>query len=169
MKIVEALKKIKYLKTKVTDLTKKIREHCCDYDNMEPIYKDQQAQVMEWVQSCEDTIKEVLRLNIAIQRTNLETSATVQLAGKPVVKTIAEWIHRRRDLADTAKTVWTHLNEKGNKNIVGVMKEGKEDVARLRLYFDPKERDKKIGEYNEEPSLIDGVLEVTNAVTDLIE
>ena len=49
------------------------------------------------------------------------------------------------------------------------IKEGEQDVAKLRLFFDPKERDDKITEYTEEPSLIDGRLEVVNAVTDLIE
>jgi hypothetical protein len=36
-------------------------------------------------------------------------------------------------------------------------------------YFNPGERDKNIDVYRHEPGLIDRTLEVTNAVTDLIE
>ncbi len=40
---------------------------------------------------------------------------------------------------------------------------------RIRRYYDPAVRDAKRELYRGEPSIIDGVLEVVNATTDLIE
>ena len=42
-------------------------------------------------------------------------------------------------------------------------------IIKKRLYFDPVERDRKIELYRSEPSIIDSTLEITNAVTELLE
>jgi hypothetical protein len=41
--------------------------------------------------------------------------------------------------------------------------------VRIRRYYEPAERDKKVELYRTEPSVIDATLEVTNATTDLTE
>jgi len=173
MKIIEGMKKIKYLRKKVDDLTQKITINAADYDHEKPAYgtpEEQADQVKMWIQSAEDVIKEILSLRVSIQRTNLETDCTIEISGKPVTKSIAEWIHRRRDLAGLNKAVWNALGNSGRsqKHIAFKNAEGEEQVAALRFHYNPAERDLKKDIYTEEPSLIDGALEVKNAVTDLI-
>ena len=173
MKIIEAMKKIKYLIQKIDDLKGKIQSNCCEYDNNELLYGSedkQKAKISEWIQSCEDSTKEVLRLRFAIQKTNVKTELTIEIGGKFVMKTICEWIHRRRDLSKMDFDVWNCLGDRGNKKHIGYMdKKGEEFVAKLKMYFDPEQRDVKKDLYKQEPSLIDGSLEVKNAITDLIE
>jgi septal ring factor EnvC (AmiA/AmiB activator) len=170
MKIIEGMKRIKYLHQKIDDLTKKIKDHCADYDDSTEMYANQKEKIQEWIQSCEDSIKEILKLRIAIQKTNLATECTIELGEKQITKTIAEWVHRKRDLAGLSKNIWGSLTDRGLRKFIGVKKEGEEEsVAKLVLYFDSSFRDMKISEYAEEPSKIDGTLEVKNAVTDLID
>lgn len=170
MKIIEALKGIKDLHRKADDLVEKIKEHSADLDCETPKYPDQKRQVAEWVQSHSDILKEILRLKIALLRTNLATNVTIELGGKHVTKSIAEWIERRRSLAALEMKAWNSLTDKN-------LKEGYENrltpnspasLIKRRLYFDPVERDEKREMFREEPAKIDGTLEVANAVTDLI-
>lgn len=172
MKLIEALKKVKDLRRKVDDLTVKIREHCADYSHETPTYgtaEEQAAKVAGWVQARHDLIKEIMRLRIAIQHTNLVTCVTVEIGGKSVTHTIAEWIHRRKDLSALELQSWSSLT---NRNLrEGVMKQsnGTEMDVKIRRYFDPSQRDEMVDMLKSEPSEVDSALEVANAITDLIE
>ena len=73
MKIIEGLKKIKDLQKKADDLLDKVKRHSAYLNYETPVYKDQKTQVNEWIQSYGDILKEILRLRIAIQKTNLDT------------------------------------------------------------------------------------------------
>ena len=170
MKIIEAMKQTKYLRQKVDDLLGKIAGHCSDYEHMTAIYDNQKDQVSSWVQMAEDTVKEILRLRVAIQRTNIATEVSIQIGDKSVTKNIAEWIHRRRDLAKLNLDIWAALrSDEKHKFMAYKDASGEDQVSNLRLYYDPKQRDEKKDIFKQEPSLIDGALEVKNAVTDLIE
>lgn len=170
MKIIEAMKLIKSLMVKAEDLRQKIGNHAADLDFETPLYPEQKKTVAGWLQAHSDIMKEVLYLRVAIQKTNLATDVTITLDGKDVTKTIAEWIHRRRDLASLEMNAWKRLTDRGLKegfmpgSSPGVQKE-----VKIRRYFDPLERDHKIEVYTTEPHLIDSRLEVVNAVTDLID
>ena len=170
MKLIQALKQIKDLSKKEEDLVAKITKNCAHITIETPPYGERQKeQVSEWLQACEDLNKEILRLRIAIQKTNLETMVTIDLGGKQVTKSIAEWIHRRRDLAKADMVVWQCLTDKNIRE--GTMQKTTGDTVEVKIVrnFDPAERDKKIELYRSEPSIIDGNLEVVNAVTELIE
>lgn len=170
MKIIEAMKTIKSLQIKASDLQKKVSLYHADLSYETPAYGARQRdQIYEWIQSHSDTVKEILRLRLAIQRTNLKTKVTILLDEKQVEKSIAEWIHRRRDLAEMERNIWSSLNDKGLKE--GQTRQTSGDVVdvKIRRYYEPTERDHKVAVYREEPSIIDGTLEVVNAVTDLIE
>lgn len=171
MKIIEALKKIKDLKRKADDLKDKVGEYCADLDCDTPSYPDQKRQVSEWLQAHSDIIKEIIYLRVAIQRTNIETDVTIKLGDKYVTKSIAEWVHRRRDLADEEREIWSRLTDKSlmEKYRQKLTDRSPEVIIKRRLYFDPKERDEKRELYRSEPGLIDSTLEVVNATTDLIE
>ena len=169
MKLIEALKKVKYLKQKHDDIRMKIAEHSAYLSNEQPVYPNQKEQVAEWVQACHDILKEVLKLRIAIQRTNLATEVTIEFGGQNVTKTIAEWIHRRRDLADSEAKIHRSLTDKRLRE--GHIKQSTGEMLEVHIVrcYDPKTRDVNVELYTSEPFVIDGRLEVVNAVTDLIE
>jgi hypothetical protein len=169
MKLIQAMKQIKDLARKADDLKVKISQQCAHLSFETPTYGERQKeQVKEWLQAHEDILKEILRLRISIQKTNLATSVTIELDGKQVTKTIAEWIHRRRDLAKSAMDAWMRLTDKGLKEGIGVNSMNEKIDMKIVRNFDPAERDKKVELYRSEPSIIDATLEVANAVTDLI-
>jgi hypothetical protein len=168
VKIIEAMKEIKRLNEKAADLRKKVATHCADLDFETPMYPDQKRQVDEWMQSHSDTVARILQLRVAIQATNLQSSVAIELAGKHVTKSIAEWVHRRRDLAKMEVDLWGVLGDRGLKEGTAQQTSGQALAVKIRRYYDPAQRDQKLALYREEPSIIDAQLEVTNAVTDVI-
>lgn len=169
MKLIEAMKKTQDLQRKADDLVNKVGQHCADLSHETPMYPDQRKQVAEWIQAHSDILKEVLRLRTAIQRTNLATEVTIEIGGRQVTKSIAEWIHRRRDLAKAEAAMWSKLGDRGLREGMLQTSQGQTQEVRIRRYFDAAERDRKLEEYLSEPSAIDARLEVTNAITDLME
>jgi hypothetical protein len=172
MKIIEGLKQIKDLKRKADDLKALIRDNCVLSSLDTPKYGDvagQTKQVAEWIQAHRDIINEIMRLRIAIQRTNLVTEVIVELGGKKVSKSIAAWIHRRRDLAKEDLAAWDHLTDRGIKEGMGKSPSGEEMKVSIVRFYEPAMRDRMKDMLSSEPSLIDAKLEITNAITDLIE
>ena len=170
MKIIEAMKRIKHLQEKCADLRAKVGRYCTDLDFETPTYQpDQRAQIAEWLQSHADTVQEIAHLRVAISRTNLVTMVTIELAGHQVTKCITEWIHRRKDLAKLDLEMWAQLTDRNLKEGMMNTSTGGAKEVRIRRYFDPRMRDAAMASYKSEPAIIDGHLEVVNAVTDLIE
>ena len=170
MKLIQAMKKLKDLATKAEDLRKKVGLYCADLTIETAQYPDQRRQIAEWIQGHGDILKEILKLRFAIQKTNLATAVTMELDGKQITKSIAEWIHRRRDLAKWEMEMWARLTDRNLKEQnVQTTPGGVVTEVRIRRYFEPAERDSKIEIYRAEPSVIDATLETVNAVTDLIE
>lgn len=169
MKLIEAMKKLKDLNIKAEDLRKKVAMNCADLSIETPLYgADQKATVDGWMQSHSDILQEILKLRVAIQRTNIATTVTIEVGGKQVSKTIAEWIHRRRDLAKLDMDMWAKLGDRGLKEQnIQTSPGGPVTEVRVRRYYDPKERDAKLELYRSEPSIIDATLEVVNATTEL--
>src|ERR1700761_1685509 len=98
MKIIEAMKRIKQNKEKMADLQQKIGSVSANLSIETPVYGDKTAeQITEWIHSATDISQENVRLLVAIGRTNLATPVTITLGDKPVTKSIAEWVWRRRE------------------------------------------------------------------------
>ena len=169
MKLIEALKQIKALEVKASDLKKKISTFCADMTLETPTYPDQKAQVDSWLQAVRDTVFEIERLYVAIQRTNLATNITIEVGSKSVTKSIAAWIVRRRKLVVCERESWAVLSDKGMKEAVGQNSSGGVMEIKIRRYYEPALRDRMIAELTEEPTLIAGRLEIANATTDLLE
>lgn len=169
MKIIEGMKKLKDLQKKAGDIRDKVSLNCAISSIQSPIYDNQSNKISEWLQAHQDIMKEILKLRIDIQKTNLVTEVTIELGDKQVTKTIAEWIHRRRDLADYDKKLFRGLTDRGIREGNGNTPTG--DVIDIKIirYYSPEQRDAKISLYDSEPSLIDAKLEVINAITDLVE
>ena len=167
MKLIEAMKRIKELSVKAADLQAKVSVTCANLDYETPVYADPKSQVSEWIQAHGDILKEVLKLRLAIQRTNINTQVSMEIGGQQVSKSIAEWIHRRRDLAKMEFDMWSKLGDRGLKEGVINQSTGEPKAIKIVRHFDPKERDMRLDVYRSEPSKIDATLEVVNAVTDL--
>jgi hypothetical protein len=169
MKIIEAMKRIKHLQEKCADLRNKVGLYCADADFETPTYADQKGQIADWIQSHADTVQEIARLRVAITRTNLATPVTIELSNHQVTKSISEWIHRRKDLAKLDLEMWSKLTDRNIKEGFMPTTAGGTKEVKIRRYYEPKMKDAAMASYKSEPSVIDGYLEVVNAVTDLIE
>ncbi|MCK4307867.1 hypothetical protein KAW50_06560 [candidate division WOR-3 bacterium] len=169
MKLIEALKQTKDLTRKADDIKALVKSHCAISSLETQKYLDQTKQVSIWIQAYCDVLKEILRLRIAIQKTNLETEVTIKIDEKNVTKSIAAWIHRRRDLAAFELQIWQVLSDRGIHEGFGKSPTGDPIEIKVNRFYSPAEKDKKMEVYISEPSIIDGKLEVVNAITDLIE
>ncbi len=169
MKLIEALKKIKELQRKAEDLRDLVKNNCARSSLETDKYPQQAQKVGGWIQSHSDILKEILHLRTAIQTTNLKTEVTIELGEKTVKKTIAEWIHRRRDLAGLELSMWVLLSDRGIKE--GPIAGPAGDLVEIKIvrFYDPSERDNNRTLYQSEPIIIDSNLEVVNAITTLIE
>ena len=171
MKLIVAMKLIKELQVKAEDLRGKVKQYCADLDFETALYPDQKRQVSEWIQAHSDILKEILGLRVKIQRTNLATPVEIEIGGKLVTKSIAEWIHRRRDLAAAELLMWQGLTDKNLKEgqFLPATSPGVQPTpVKLRRYYDPSERDRNTELYRAEPGIIDRTLEVVNATTDVL-
>jgi len=174
MKLIEGLKQIKDLQRKAMDIREKIGQFCADMDIETPTYgtvETQTKQVAEWLQAHHDIIKEIENLRLRIQKTNLAIMVPIQFNEKSfVTKSIAAWIHRRKDLAKLEMTAWYGLTNRRLEPRALRTKDNTEvdKIINVRKYYNQQERDFKVEEYTSEPSKIDAALEITNATTDLI-
>lgn len=170
MKLIEAMKLIKEQQEKAQDLREKVKKHCADLDfETAPYGADQKEQISKWIQSHSDILKKILELRVNIQRTNLATTVEMDIDGKHVSKTIAEWIHRRRDLATSEMAMWAGLTDRAlQEGKLPSSQGGEARDVKIRRYYDPAERDRNIMLYKTEPGIIDRTLEVVNATTELI-
>lgn len=169
MKLIEAMKRVKLNEEKIAELQSRIASASAHLSIENPVYPDQSGKVKEWVQSCTDLTQECVRLLLAIQRTNLTTSVTIELGEKQVTKTIAEWVWRRRKYAAVDMATWQKLTDRGLKEGITGTPGGGQITLSITRYYDPYQRDGKITLYREEPSRIDMALEIVNATTDLLE
>lgn len=170
MKIIEAMKRIKLNREKLSDLHKKINSNAAHMNFETPLYGDRQRQqVAEWLQSTFDINQEIVRLSVAISRTNLATQVTIEIGGKLLTKSITEWVLRRREGAALDLAAWQQLTDRGLKEATAGSSTSIPVELKIVRYFDPVERDRKLTEFREEPHLIDSALEIVNATTDLIE
>jgi len=169
MKIIEGLKEIKLLQKKAEDLREKIRDHSAILSTEKPVYENQKDIINGWLQSHHDILERILSLRIRIQDTNLKTPVTIELDGKAVTKSIAEWVHRRRDLALLENDAWRMLTDRNLREGIISQTDGQKIKIEIVRYFDPMQRDNMKNLYSSEPTMIDSKLEVINAITDLIE
>ena len=104
----------------------------------------------------------------AIARRNLATSVTIELGGKSVTKTIAEWVWRRREYAKLDLLTFSKLTDRGLKEGQGQTSTGLPFEVKLVRHYDPSQRDAAMAMYQAEPHQIDAALEVVNATTELL-
>lgn len=168
MKIIEAMKKVKANKEKIADLQKKIGENSAHLSIETPVYPDADLKIAAWAQSCEDLVQENIALLTAIARTNLATTVAIEIGGKSVSKTIAEWVWRRREYAKVDLETWGKMTDRGLREGQGQSSTGVPIMIQIVRKYDPDRRDRRMDMYRAEPHAIDAALEVVNATTDLV-
>ncbi len=82
MKLIEALKGIKDLTRKAEDLQKKVKDNCAITNKQTPLYENQKEKIIGWIQAHKDVLKEILRLRLAIQKTNMATAVEITIDDK---------------------------------------------------------------------------------------
>ena len=170
MKLIEAMKRVKQNKEKITDLQKKVADHCANLSHETPVYgSETKTKVTEWLQACTDLSQENVRLLLAIQRTNLVTPVMLTIDGATVTKMIAAWVWRRREYAAMDLKTWQQLTDRGLKEGVAQTSTGQPFELKITRHYDPVMRDTKVSVYKSEPHEIDAALEIVNAMTDLLE
>lgn len=169
MKIIEALKQIKDINRRIEELKEQIAKFCMDMDYETPVYENQAEQIKSWIQSRHDLIQEILRLKKCIQVTNLLIDVTIKIGDNTITKSIAEWIVRRQTLSALELQAWEKLGQKPLKEGTVATSTGEKKDVKIRRYFSTEERDKMVNILRSEPILIDSHLEITNAITDLLE
>ena len=169
MKIIEAMKRVKMNKEKIADLRARVKETSAHLSFESPKYENPSERIKEWMQSCIDVSRDNAGLLVSIQRTNLATNVTIEIGGKSVTKSIAEWVWRRREYAKEDMETWQALTDRGLKEQQVRQSTGEIMDIKIVRNYDPNERDTNIAMYRDEPHLIDAALEIVNATTDLIE
>lgn len=169
MKIIEAMKKVKANREKITDLQKKIQGNCAQLSHETSPYSDPKKKVNEWAQSCRDLSQECVSLLTSISATNHATKVSIDIGGKSVEKSIAEWIWRRREFARIDQTTYASMSDRGLREGQMESSTGQPIQVTILRHYDVEMRDKLVSEFQEEPHLIDSALEVVNATTDLVE
>lgn len=173
MKIIQAMKEIKEQQQAIAELIKKVKDNAAQMDFETPRYggslDGQKATVREWIQSVHDRLERISNLRMSIQRTNLATMVAIKIGDKEITKSISEWIHRRRELAELEKTAWAALTDKNLKDgfLPATSTDAERKAAKVVLFFEPAERDRMVEMFRTEPGRIDSTMEVINAITDL--
>lgn len=169
MRIIEALKKIKYNRSKINDLTGLIAGLSAHMESETHLYPDAAKRVKEYQQSVWDTMKETNDLLLAVQRTNSHHKVTVEIGGVAVTKTITEWIFRRREGIQMENLALRALTDRRLKPTTIKNADGDVALDKPVLHFDPAKRDEKMLALSNEIQLIDSALEIANATLDLID
>lgn len=169
MKLIEAMKKVKGNREKIADLQAKIANNSAHLSHETSAYDDPKKKVNEWAQVCDDLSKESVNLLTRISKTNLETQVTIEIGGKTVTKSIAEWIWRRREFADVDLKTWRSMGDRGLKEGQMQSSTGQPIDVKIVRNYDIELRDKKMDEYSSESREIDSALEIANAITDLVD
>lgn len=172
MKLIEAMKAVKANKVKIADLQAKIAANSAHTSFETPLYgNNQQTQIGEWLRSAFDTARDNVKLLTRISKTNLQTPVTIDLGDRPVTKSIAEWVWRRREYASIDLATARSLSDRNLKegHINSTIPGGPPVTVTIVRYYEPTERDRLVAMYASEAAAIDAALEVANAITDLAE
>jgi len=183
VKTIEALKRLKEIPKKIEDLTKQVTKYCAFMSFETPTYTDKAEQtktVSGWLQAIHDLTMEYESLSARVAYTNLLTMVTIEIGARSITKSVHAWVQRRgtihgigratkrNGLASLEETAWRGLNDGTRQE--GVQKiSGVETKVIIERCYDPKVRDNNIDMYSSEAHIIDGKLEITNAVTDLLD
>lgn len=169
MKIIEALKSLKYLSKKADDLQIKLQQNCADMEFDTPLFPDMKNKIDEWLQAHGDVVKEIGKLRFRLQKTNVMINVTIRLNETDVSKTLFEWIQRRKDLANMELKAWQKLTDRNLRDGQFAQSNGIMNQIKMRRYYDPAKKERYVNMLSLEPTLIDSALEIANCSNELVE
>ena len=169
MKIIEALKQIKMIDTKLQKIAKDIGNNSARLDNQTSPYADPVKQVASWVQSARDLIRDKEMLTHRVHVTNVNTTLSIEIGGRTITKTLDQWLTRRRHGIQSTQTILSQLTDRGLKEVAEKNAAGEINVVKIVRHYIAEERDKELAILLEEPYLIDSALEIANATVELVE
>ena len=167
MKIIEGMKELKLITKKMQKNSQLINEYAALPDNERLHFGTRQNQVNEikkLLQSNTDLAKNYLKIKKRIEKTNLEV--TVEMTGHPY--TISELLVLKRTIAQAMVASYNALNDNIARGRVRNTQRG-EKAPFIEKYYDEKEKNEGIREWDDLYHNIDSRLEVINATTDLLE
>lgn len=172
MKIIEGLKELKLIESKMKKNNEKIEKYSSILDNERPQFESESHQIQEvknLVQSNKDLQERYLELKAAIERTNLSTK--VKIDGQAKEHTIYELIIIKRKLGDLIKQTYTSMNTKQAASRLSSSRSslGGSIAPKVVPLYDERTKNEALDAHENFMSVIDGRLEVVNAVTDIIE
>ena len=173
MMIIEGLKELKLIESKMKKNNEQIEKYSSILDNERPQFESESHQMQEvknLVQSNKDLQERYLRLKAAIDRTNLSTK--VKIDGQTKEYTIYELIIIKRKLGDLIKQTYTSMNTKqanGRLSITRSSLGGPSNSAKVVQLYDERVKNEALDAHENFMSVIDRRLEVVNAVTAIIE
>lgn len=168
MKIIEALKEVKLIEKKIVKNNETIMQYSSQLSNEKPYIGDEKEQtkyVKELIQSNLDLIDRSLILKLKIEKTNNSTIATKR--GKREY-TITELLAYKRRIGAFERATFSSLTEDNAKRNMAMFRGNDSGISIIRFY-DEKSKNEKLGDWLEFSENIDGLLEVLNASTDIVE
>jgi hypothetical protein len=172
MKIIEALKTIKANNIKVSDLVAKIKNASAIRSDQTSPYGDLKKstqQVDSWLDMVRQTLRENEVLTRRIHSTNNSVTVAIEIGGQTVVKTIDEWLTRRKNGVDQQIAAFLALTDRGIKEEFVSQPDGTRVPLTIVRHYNPVQRDDMLATLAQEKFLIDSRLEIVNATTDLVD
>lgn len=171
MKIIEAMKDLKLIESKMKKNIEYINNYSSALDTEKLPFgseEDQKKEVQRLIQSNNDLAERYLYLKAAIERTNLSTK--VMIEGGKREYTIFELLNIKRTLSAYLKSTYVSLSPKeGNSRLVRAQSAMNSVVPKVVTFYSEREKNEKLDELERFFTSITSRLEVVNAVTDLIE
>ena len=170
MKIIEGLKELKLIESRMKKNAEQIEKYSSVLDTERCHFENEAVQTREveqLVQANKDLQERYLQLKISIEHTNLATK--VQIEGQKKDYSIYELIIIKRKLGSLIKQTYEAMNRKqADMRRIKSMTSQATPVKVITLY-DERKKNEALENHEKLMSNIDGRLEVVNAVTDLIE
>lgn len=167
MKIIQGLKRLKLCEKKISQNCVDIEKYASKLNIEAPIFSsdaEQKKAVDSLVQANIDLFDEILVLRRKIEQANRSTPMTVGDRTLP----IADWLHIRRSLCDQMLATYGALNPNAAQGRARSVQPPEGVNVQIFAFYDEGDKNKNLKYWHDLRSEIDGVLEVTNAVTDLL-
>lgn len=171
MKIIEGMKELSLISKKLTVIKENLSKYSSLLSCEKPIFDSEQEQrdeILKLIQSGKDLITRWIYIKTAIEHTNLITR--IKVCGKRL--TIAEALHWKRSMCQELEALYKCLTNTQSCAKLNNMMRGitsLDNPITIVAMYDEKKKNEWINEHTEFIGSIDSTLEITNAITELID
>jgi S-adenosylmethionine synthetase len=168
MKIIECLKRMRVIEKRIENNERDITKYASMVSTERPSFKDEKEQKEELqkiVQSNTDLVTEYVKLNNALERTNLTTFVTIGGMSAP----IRDFLFYSRKGCRLMINTFRALNDEAATTKMRHVSIGETPRPRVERMYDEKTKNTNMRKWMDLQDSITQSLEVINATTDLIE